>query len=664
VGDLVKNHPLFFSSVASVLSVAFALGLSGCSANFGNVSSAATQTTMHIQGVVHGGQQPISGAHVYMYAASTAAYGGLGIAPTSGVTGNASTSLLTAATGNPADTNGNFYVTTDTFGDFDINGAFACTSGQQVYLYSTGGDPQLAGTGIAGTPNPAATLLAVVGDCASATPGSAFPNATSVFMNEATTVAAAYALAGFATDPLHIGAPSAVTGHALAGTGLANAFNTALNLVNQASGAANATLSRNSNAVVPVTTINTLADILAACVNSNGVSSSGCSTLFANTTYGTVPGDTAAAAINIAQHPAAKVSNLLTLATNASPFQSILTSANDFSLAINYTGGGLTSPFRVAIDGSGNAWVPNPGTSSVTEISSTGTFLSGTSGYTGGGLNFPEGIAIDGAGNAWMTNFLANSVTELSSTGAALSGSNGYTGGGMSFPERIAIDNVGNAWVANEGDSVTKLSSAGTVLSGPNGFTIGGLNAPFALAIDGAENTWVLNEDGNSVTELTNAGTVLSGIGGYVGGGLNSPEGIAIDSVGNAWVSNFGGNSVTEFSNAGAVLNDYTGGGMNFPTGITIDGAGNAWVINQGNSVTEISNSGVFLSGANGYTSGGLTVPIGVAIDGSGNVWITNLQGNSVTEMIGIGTPVITPIVAGLPVVPTKDGSSNLGTRP
>jgi hypothetical protein len=656
----VKNHPLSFSSVASVLSVAFALGLSGCSANFGDVSNTSAQTAVHIQGVVHGGQQPISGAHVYMYAASTAAYGGQGIAPTAGATGNASTSLLTAATGNPADTNGNFYVTTDTFGNFSINGAFACTSGQQVYLYSTGGDPQLAGTGVAGTPNPAATLLAVVGDCA----GSAFPGVTSISMNEVSTVAAAYALAGFATDPLHIGAPSAVTSHALSGTGLANAFHTALNLVNQTSGAVNATFPLNSQAVVPVTTINTLADILAACVNSNGVSSSGCSTLFANTTYATVPGDTATAAINIAQHPAANVGALLNLATNAGPFQSILTSANDFSLAINYTGGGLTSPFRVAIDGSGNAWVPNPGTSSVTEISSAGTFLSGTSGYTGGGLTFPEGVAIDSAGNAWMTNFLGNSVTELSSTGAAVSGGSGYTGGGMSFPERIAIDNVGNAWVVNEGDSVTKLSSAGTVLSGPNGFTSGGLNAPFAVAIDGAENTWVLNEDGNSVTELTNAGTVLSGIGGYAGGGLNSPEGIAIDSVGNAWVSNFGGGSVTEFSNAGAVLNDYTGGGLSFPTGIALDGAGNAWVINQGNSVTEISSAGVFLSGANGYTSGGLTVPIGVAIDGSGNVWITNLQGNSVTEMIGIGTPVITPIVAGLPVVPTKDGSSNLGTRP
>jgi hypothetical protein len=658
----VRIRCLSFSSVASVLGVAFALGLSGCSANFGDVSNTATQTAMHIRGVVHGGQQPISGSHVYMYAASTAAYGGQGISPTSGTTGNASVSLLTAATGNSADTNGNFYVTTDAFGNFDINGAFACTSGQQVYLYSAGGNPQLAGVGVAGTPNPAASLMAVVGDCASST----FPGVTSVAMNEVSTVAAAYALAGFATDPLHIGAPSAVAGHTLSGTGLANAFGTALNLVNQASGAPNATLPQNSNAVVPVTTINTLADILAACVNSNGVSSSGCSTLFANTTYGTVSGDTATAAINIAQHPGANIGALLNLATNASPFQSILTSANDFSLGINYTGGGLNNSYGIAIDGSGNAWMTNENGNSVTEISSAGAFLSGTNGYTGGSLNQPREVAIDGLGNAWVANFGSNSVTEISSTGAFLSGPNGYTGGGLFEPEEIAIDSSGNAWVVSpNGSSVTELSSAGAALSGSTG---GGLNQPDGIAIDGSGNAWVANFGSNSVTEISSTGAFLSGANGYTGGGLNTPEAIAIDGSGNAWVPSFEGNSVTELSSAGAILsgtNGYTGGGLNAPVGIAIDGAGNAWAPNFfGNTVTELSSAGAILSGTGFSTGGGLNQPLGIAIDSSGNVWVTSLGGNSMTEIIGVGTPVITPIAAGLPVIPTTDGSSNLGTRP
>ena len=660
----MRNHPLSFSSVASVLGVAFALGLTGCSANFGDLSNSSTQTAVHIKGVVHGGQQPLNGAHIYMYAASTAAYGGNGIAASAS---NASTSLLTAATGN-TDGNGLHYVTTDAAGNFEINGAFACTPNTQVYLYSSGGDPQLGGLSVAGTPNPAATLLAVVGDCASATASAAFPNVTFVWMNEVSTVAAAYALAGFTTDPLHIGAPSAVAGHALSGTGIANAFNTALNLVHQASGAPNPTLPLNSTAVVPVTTINTIADILAACVNSTGTSSSGCATLFSNTTYSTAPTDTATAAINIAQHPGANVGTLLGLVTTTSPFQGTLSSANDFSLGMNYTGGGLSDPFGVAVDGAGNAWVSSAGGNSVTEISSAGTILSGATGYTGGGLAGPTGIAIDGVGNAWVTNHGANSVTELSSAGAILSGTNGYTGGGIVSPFGVAIDGSGNAWVSiGDENSVTELSSTGAILSGTNGYTGGGLNDPGGIAIDGAGNAWAANLSGNSVTKLSSAGVFLSGTNGYTGGGLNGPFGIAFDSSGNAWVAD-SGNSVTELSNTGVFLsgtNGYTGSSLNDPFGIAIDGSGNAWVSDSGlNSVTGLSGTGAFLSGTNGYTGGALNGPAGIALDSSGNVWVANEFANSVTEIIGIATPVITPIAAGLPAVPTTDGTSNLGTRP
>ena len=659
----MKTNLRSLSFVAGVAGLAGILMLSGCSANFGDVTNTSTQTAMHIQGVVHGGQQPLNGAHVYMYAASTAAYGGNGIAPTSGATGNASVSLLTSATGNPADANGNFYITTDVNGNFNINGAYACTPSTQVYLYAIGGDPQLGGVGVAGTPNPASTLMAVVGNCASATPSSAFPGVTFVSLNEVSTVAAAYALAGFATDPLHIGAPSAVTGHALSGTGLANAFNTGLNLVNQASGLPNATLPLNSNATVPVTTINTLADILATCVNSTGASASGCSTLFTNTTYGTAPTDTATAIINVAQHPAANVAALLSLATATSPFQGTISSANDFSFSIIYSGGGLNTPDMIAVDSAGNAWVTNE--FAVTEISNTGTLLSGTTGYTAGGvLESPHGIAIDVAGNVWVANSAVGPVIKLSSAGTVIGQ---YTASSMPTPDLIAIDGAGNAWISGN-RTLTELSSTGTVLSGATGYA-GGPGDNDGIAVDGAGNAWVT--DGfTALTEFSNSGTLLHS---YTGGGFNVNIQAAIDGAGNAWVTSFIGDAVTEISNSGIFLSGttgYKGGGLNEPNGIAIDGAGNAWVVNTGQqSVTEFSSAGTILSGAIGYKGGvlgSLFQPQPIALDGSGNAWVGNAGGTSstVAELIGIGTPVITPIAAGLPAVPTVDGTSNLGTRP
>ena len=663
----VKTTSLSLSFVVASVGLAGVLILSGCSTNFGDVSDAPTATAMHVKGMVHGGQQPLNGAHVYMYAASTGAYGGNGIAASSS---NASTSLLTAATGNPADGSGNFYVTTDAAGNFDINGAFACTPNTQVYLYSIGGDPQLGGLGVAGTPNLAATLMAVVGNCASATPSGAFPGVTFVAMNEVSTAVTAFALAGFATDSLHIGAPSAVTGHALSGTGIANAFNTALNIVNQATGLPNPTFPLNSHVTVPVTRINTVADFLAVCVNSSGAGSTGCGTLFSSTTYGTAPTDTATAAIHFAQNPGGNIGALLALPTSTSPFQPFFSSANDLALTLNYAGGGLSGPRAIAIDSAGNAWVANGTAKSVTEISSAGTFLSGTSGYTGGSLNAPFGIAIDASDNAWLAN-TAFSVVELSSTGALLSGTNGYSGGGLNEPDGVAIDGSGNAWFANTGvDSVVELSDTGAVLSGTNGYTDSSLGFPRAIAIDGSGNAWASNYTGisSSVAKISSNGTFLSGTNGYIGGGLNEPVAIAIDGAGNAWVSSEPSSTITKISNTGVLLSGatgYTGGGLNGPVAIAIDGAGNAWVANfTVNTVTELSNTGAVLSGTGHYTGGGLTEPDGVAIDGSGNVWVANFTGNTVTEMVGIGTPVITPIAAGLPVVPTTDGSSNLGTRP
>jgi hypothetical protein len=46
-----------------------------------------------------------------------------------------------------------------------------------------------------------------------------------------------------------------------------------------------------------------------------------------------------------------------------------------------------------------------------------------------------------------------------------------------------------------------------------------------------------------------------------------------------------------------------------------------------------------------------------IALDGSGNVWVTQPVANTVMEMIGAGTPVVTPLAVGVQ-------NNTLGTRP
>jgi len=243
------------------------------------------------------------------------------------------------------------------------------------------------------------------------------------------------------------------------------------------------------NAVLPLAKMNTLADALAACVNSPGGtagSNTSCGTLFTAATVGGVaPTDTITAAMNIAQHPSANVPTIWGLANSQSPFQSTLSAPpTDWNLIVTYSGGGLSTPKGIAVDQSGNVWAANQGNNSVTKLDALGVtstdatgFLSGSTGYMVGPLSSPAAVAIDLNGNAWVANHGNSSVTEI-----VASGSSGtvFNGGSLSAPTGVAVDASNNVWVANGGNSsVTEISSGGAY----SNYSGSGI-APTAIAIN------------------------------------------------------------------------------------------------------------------------------------------------------------------------------------
>jgi lysophospholipase L1-like esterase len=279
---------------------------------------------VRLAGTVRGGQQPLVGAHVYLFAANTANTGVPDTPSLPVANGQDSVSLLNQAQTGTSDSVG-AYVTTDSNGNFSVSGDYSCTPGAGVYLYALGGN---AGGGT----NSAAGLMAVLGSCPGA--GTFSGTVPFVVVNEVSTVAAAYAMADFATNATGVWS----TGTTLAQTGIANAFANAANLVNLSTGVA-LTATPGGNVTVPQAEINTLGNILAACVNSTGPGSSACSTLFNNAqsggSSGTVPGDTATAAINIAHNYASNVANLYALASATPPFAPALSSQpGDFSIPL------------------------------------------------------------------------------------------------------------------------------------------------------------------------------------------------------------------------------------------------------------------------------------------------------------------------------------------
>jgi streptogramin lyase len=567
-------------------------------------------------------------------------------------------SLLTSAGNTTLDqsgtaTSGAYYVTTDSNGNFSITGDYMCAAGQQVYLYALGGN---AGAGA----NAAAGLMAVLGDC----PGGNFLAGTSpipyVVVNEVSTVAAAYAIAGFATDALHVGS----SGTALALTGIANAFANAGNLATLSTGVALATTPA-GNGAVPQAEINTLANILAACVNSSGpVNATPCLTLFtsalAGGTTGAQPGDTATAAIDIAHNPAANVAALYGLSTANPPFGAALKSQpNDFTIALNFTGGAMNSPAGLGVDSEGNVWVASY-FNTATAFSPLGKPLL-PQGISGAGLSASYGLAVDANNNAWIPNepslsVAGNSVSVVNESGQSVAGSGGYTGGGLDYPIAVAIDTDTSVWVVDYGDShLTHLSSSGQALSGTSGYTSGALAFPVAAAIDSSHNVWVANQSASTVTRVSPDGSQFTNF-----SCCDGPSGVAIDQLGNVWVANYYGNSISEISSAGTVVASgaYTSGGLDHPQGIAIDGAGNVWIANfRSPSIAELAGAtaaipGAALSPATGLgTDAALLEAYAIAIDPSGNLWVTNFGSNTLTQFIGAAAPVKTPLI-GPPATP------------
>ncbi|WP_263366775.1 NHL repeat-containing protein [Edaphobacter bradus] len=619
--------------------LAVSLLLSGCSLN--NTATTSTPATgRSIHGNVHGGQQPISGSHVYLFRSDTTAYG------------NASVSLLNSSAAGAATDSIGTYVTTDANGNFSITGDYTCTAGDQAYLYALGGNP---GAG----PNSAAGLMAVLGTCPAS--GNFSGSVPFVSINEVTTVAAAYAFLGFASDPTHV----ASSGTPLAKTGIANAFATASNLANIATGTAYTT-TPGGNGSVPQADINTLANILSACINSTGPSSTACSSLFNYAPSGgnpsTTPTDTAMAAINIAHNPLTNVANLYSLVPPSPPFNPSLTSApSDFIVSIAFNGGGINGAQHLAIDGSGNIWTTN-NTPSLSKFSPLGVALSPAGGYTDSSLNSPTGIAIDTSGNVWAANNGGNTISGFTNSGTFITGASSSSPT-LNTPSLLAFDPTGRFWVPTLNGSVTSLvqfSSAGAYNAA---YTGGGLNhgSLSPIAFDPAGNAWVGNAGTTGFSVFSSAG-VASPSSPISAGGVSSPVGMAFDSSSNLWFLNSDGSFGAITSAGTAVPGSPVNTGSTAGIAMAIDGKSHAWFMTSttsGSTTTYTLQSYKISSGSITY-AGGTTfsfpgAPLDLAFDGSGNIWL--LGSNKLIQLIGVTKPVVTPLSYAV-------ANNSLGTRP
>lgn len=402
------------------------------------------------------------------------------------------------------------------------------------------------------------------------------------------------------------------------------------------------------------------------------------------------------------------IGTLFNLAASQSPFAPALTPApTDWSIGVTYGSNSknaagaylIAYPTYLAVDGSGNIWVVNDSSgaaattaNSVTELSPSGTPLAQV--LTGNTLIGPAGIALDPSGNIYVPNYGTASVLQ--------SYVSEYTTGGVtktfptnSGPQRVAIDGKGNVFVLEPSykgggdlEEIPALSANNTAAT-----TLAtGLTTDFSnLAIDSNYSIWVTGGgtgsqggtagypyvyqflyNGLATPNYTTTPSATVNL-----GGVTAPEqAIAIDNSNNVFVQNYGAETLAEFSGTSGITGNASSpytmpATLTKPEFAVVDGANNLWVSNAVSTagpVFEVSDTGVPVAPTVGYAHT-YAEPYGIAVDPSGNVWVANYNSSAsatvqafITEIVGQAVPVVTPLSAGLPSTP--GGVSKLGTKP
>jgi hypothetical protein len=542
-------------------------------------------------------------------------------------------------------------------------------TGSGTYTYTTLATPA--------TNNNSIVQLATLGNCPSSGNFSTAGNGaiSFVYLNEVSTVATAYTFQPFTlstnNDAWHIG--SSGTTQAL--LGIANAADTAAQLYNIQGSTQLSTTSdgeghlansttQAGNGIVPQATIDSLADILANCVDSVpatvGTPTTQCSSLFNiatdnGETGGTAPVDTGTAAINIARFPAGNNSSTAVDTTYAKdifalqgggtvPYTPDLTAApNDWTIAINYpytavaaypfvSNGTLGRAESVEVDALGQIWITAQTNTDIVRWSPLGT-----QNATPNDLGYIPGyVSIDGGNNAWTGN--ADSTSGIFEAGAngifTTTYGSGYNTAYVNIADKAGDDfffaktgGTGTNYEMFEYPAGSTTSTTPTQINiSPSVITTGDDIAHGA--IDASGDFWLTTETSNQISRITAAGTsVFAFATPNAGGGTanrNQPEFPAIDHNGTAWIpiQSTAGQiyKVTSTGTTTILTAGTTGGELSSTFGSAVDGNGNVWITNRSgnygsnsgvagtNTILTINGSGAITGGTSGTQVGAGTV--------------------------------------------------------
>jgi sugar lactone lactonase YvrE len=393
------------------------------------------------------------------------------------------------------------------------------------------------------------------------------------------------------------------------------------------------------------------------------------------------------------------------------------------------TQAGLNNPSGLALDREGNLYVADMFNNRVRRVDRAGIITTvagnGAALYSGdggpaslAGLSSPWGIATDLTGNLYITDAGNNRVRKVDRSGVistvAGNGAEGFSGDGgaatlasLDYPAGVALDAEGDIYIADTSNlRVRRVDSSGVITTvagnGLIGFSgDGGLAsqasfvAPYTVAVSPKGNVYVGDYYDDRVRAVDRRGIIVTAVGngleGFSGDGgralfatLNYSRGIAFDREGNLYIADTFNHRVRKVdlrglitTVAGTGLAGFSGDGgpatdakLYYPRSVALDPEGNLYVADTFNHrmrrvgrrgiITTVAGTGLAgFSGDGGPASqSNLNFPSGATVDSEGAIFIadtlndrvrkvdrsgviTTVAGNGVEGFSGDGGPAI-----------------------
>jgi hypothetical protein len=284
---------------------------------------------------------------------------------------------------------------------------------------------------------------------------------------------------------------------------------------------------------------------------------------------------------------------------------SAITQANGSPFGGLQGGGGIVS--GIAVDGSNNLWVGDPFANVVDKFSSSGAFLTQSSGPWSG--NFPGPIAYSAAfKHLYLADWLESDVWGVEPDGSyAEVDLKGPWDTGCCVALGIAADNSGGAtgvagdlYITGEGATVYRIDGAGanqafSATSEPyvtenklTGFAAGeSFSSPVAVAVDAAGNVYVADAGRKAVYEFEPSGKFKHAFTEAGGSPFGSVSAVAVDpSNDHVLIADEANSLIDEFSSTGAYLDNVVevGEEVGGPVSLAVDSTGKLYVT-EGNQV-------------------------------------------------------------------------------